>query len=105
MKEVHQQDWMEKWAIYSPDKIAVKEYETQRTLTYAQLNNAGGHIAAYLKNELNLAKGDRVAVLAEHCLEYVALFSAAQKSGDRKSTRLNSSHVRISYAVFCLKKK
>src|SRR5690554_1982746 len=27
------------------------------------------------------------------------------KSIDRKSTRLNSSHVRISYAVFCLKKK
>src|SRR5215813_14438202 len=26
-------------------------------------------------------------------------------AGDRKSTRLNSSHVRISYAVFCLKKK
>src|SRR3989442_6469754 len=26
-------------------------------------------------------------------------------SGDRKSTRLNSSHVRISYAVFCLKNK
>src|SRR5699024_11770089 len=26
-------------------------------------------------------------------------------SGDRKSTRLNSSHVSISYAVFCLKKK
>src|SRR5437868_10473928 len=26
------------------------------------------------------------------------------KSGDRKSTRLNSSHVSISYAVFCLKK-
>src|SRR5699024_12593294 len=27
------------------------------------------------------------------------------KNGDRKSTRLNSSHVSISYAVFCLKKK
>src|SRR5690349_22481264 len=26
-------------------------------------------------------------------------------AGDRKSTRLNSSHVEISYAVFCLKKK
>src|SRR5690554_7681746 len=26
-------------------------------------------------------------------------------AADRKSTRLNSSHVRISYAVFCLKKK
>src|SRR3989442_7615518 len=31
---------------------------------------------------------------------------AAELAGiDRKSTRLNSSHVRISYAVFCLKKK
>src|SRR5690606_10931298 len=30
---------------------------------------------------------------------FIALF------GDRKSTRLNSSHVKISYAVFCLKKK
>src|SRR5207249_8476783 len=28
-----------------------------------------------------------------------------QCRGDRKSTRLNSSHVSISYAVFCLKKK
>src|SRR5690606_41260304 len=27
------------------------------------------------------------------------------KTSDRKSTRLNSSHVKISYAVFCLKKK
>src|SRR5690554_2574546 len=35
--------------------------------------------------------------------EEVMLVSA--KQADRKSTRLNSSHVRISYAVFCLKKK
>src|ERR1022692_3743114 len=31
--------------------------------------------------------------------------AAAGRSGDRKSTRLNSSHLVISYAVFCLKKK
>src|SRR6266446_8028119 len=30
---------------------------------------------------------------------------AASGCGDRKSTRLNSSHLVISYAVFCLKKK
>src|SRR5690554_7245874 len=30
--------------------------------------------------------------------------AAKRRRGDRKSTRLNSSHVRISYAVFCLKK-
>src|SRR6266498_21915 len=29
----------------------------------------------------------------------------SSRTSDRKSTRLNSSHVRISYAVFCLKKK
>src|SRR5438874_10023168 len=32
-------------------------------------------------------------------------FRGATPQGDRKSTRLNSSHVEISYAVFCLKKK
>src|SRR5690625_5553982 len=40
----------------------------------------------------------------------VSVFSRADEQfefrpGDRKSTRLNSSHVAISYAVFCLKKK
>src|SRR3989442_11797635 len=33
------------------------------------------------------------------------LLLPGKKTRDRKSTRLNSSHVRISYAVFCLKKK
>src|SRR5690606_39566124 len=33
------------------------------------------------------------------------LILPAQDGSDRKSTRLNSSHVKISYAVFCLKKK
>src|SRR3989442_3086892 len=33
------------------------------------------------------------------------LVELAQAMEDRKSTRLNSSYVRISYAVFCLKKK
>src|SRR5205814_10580534 len=34
-----------------------------------------------------------------------ALVGAGDGIGDRKSTRLNSSHLGISYAVFCLKKK
>src|SRR3712207_6967510 len=48
-----------------------------------------------------------VAVVEDH----VALVAAARSlgadghGGDRKSTRLNSSHANISYAVFCLKKK
>src|SRR5690349_23000364 len=35
----------------------------------------------------------------------VAVVAPGAVQGDRKGTRLNSSHVEISYAVFCLKKK
>src|SRR5690606_41437520 len=43
-------------------------------------------------------------------LKYSAIVASISKycppsGADRKSTRLNSSHVKISYAVFCLKKK
>src|SRR3989442_10680194 len=43
----------------------------------------------------------------EHCSLPVRKVGCARAilAKDRKSTRLNSSHVRISYAVFCLKKK
>src|SRR3712207_7763092 len=37
--------------------------------------------------------------------DVVAITTALAEHRDRKSTRLNSSHANISYAVFCLKKK
>src|SRR5438874_9016702 len=46
------------------------------------------------------ALGGIVTISVGHC--HPDVVGAAQ---DRKSTRLNSSHVEISYAVFCLKKK
>src|SRR5207302_9857083 len=39
-----------------------------------------------------------------YCDDIVHTYTS-ERSLDRKSTRLNSSHVKISYAVFCLKKK
>src|SRR5699024_11279782 len=36
---------------------------------------------------------------------YIQRHNPSLRRGDRKSTRLNSSHVSISYAVFCLKEK
>src|SRR2546430_9049610 len=38
-------------------------------------------------------------------LNIKTVFARLKEKGDRKSTRLNSSHSQISYAVFCLKKK
>src|SRR5438874_3921561 len=49
---------------------------------------------------------ERVAELRSGQLKYVENDHGHRERGeDRKSTRLNSSHVEISYAVFCLKKK
>src|SRR3712207_8428335 len=43
---------------------------------------------------------------ASHYLEHLLFKGTRRRSArDRKSTRLNSSHANISYAVFCLKKK
>src|SRR5579872_4399769 len=52
---------------------------TIRTKRHARRKPAGGNVAQHL--------------------------AVSRIDQDRKSTRLNSSHVRISYAVFCLKKK
>src|SRR5438874_8020997 len=44
-------------------------------------------------------------VIADDAGNITTTWDVAGVIGDRKSTRLNSSHVEISYAVFCLKKK
>src|SRR5690348_17376012 len=54
-------------------------------------------------HNLLIAGGDRDAALGVTVASIVSL--AATHAEDRKSTRLNSSHPSISYAVFCLKKK
>src|SRR3712207_8960206 len=60
------------------------------------------------RGELARRAPDRAGVeLAElpDLLRVWSLSVAARHLQDRKSTRLNSSHANISYAVFCLKKK
>src|SRR5205809_4295533 len=55
--------------------------------------------------------GTKWELVDRHLLVSAALFQTTKDNaretvnGDRKSTRLNSSHGYISYAVFCLKKK
>src|SRR5690625_5741555 len=69
-----------------------------------------GHVARYaiehwcrIPTEVELAHEFRYR---DPIVNEKTLVVALSQSGeDRKSTRLNSSHVAISYAVFCLKKK
>src|SRR3712207_7792007 len=57
----------------------------------------GGHVLVVLVEVVG------VGAVLEHVV--VALGEGRFVAVDRKSTRLNSSHANISYAVFCLKKK
>src|SRR5438067_9916715 len=64
-------------------------------------------IAASATRAARTARGLRTAdLLRPSAAEQGLDLTGARRLGrDRKSTRLNSSHVSISYAVFCLKKK
>src|SRR5690554_3521838 len=66
-----------------------------------------GDVLAGQLDQLDLAavgRQARVDLAVEDIVDAI-LQGAVGVDLDRKSTRLNSSHVRISYAVFCLKKK
>ncbi len=74
-------DWAAKWAVYQPTHPAFKDAETGEVLNYDTLNRLGNRLANILASKCGLIKGDRIAVLAENCLEYILLFTAAQKMG------------------------
>src|SRR3712207_7236201 len=71
-----------------------------RVMPQAAAATAPGIAAA----DVAFAAGSRVVPLRYASAEELAKV-LQPFAGDRKSTRLNSSHANISYAVFCLKKK
>src|SRR5690606_40288942 len=78
------------------------EKATQLGAKVVTMSDSGGYI--YDENGIDATKlqfiMDLKNVRRGRISEYVDEYGS-----DRKSTRLNSSHVKISYAVFCLKKK
>src|SRR3712207_7653110 len=72
------------------------------TTLFRSLAHPVGGGEQLLLGEIAEIEGD---LLGRHHLDPLALLDRADEGGDRKSTRLNSSHANISYAVFCLKKK
>src|SRR2546430_11397294 len=64
------------------------------------LHQVGNQVGPPLQHHVHLRpRGVHGLLLDGH------LVSSTDERADRKSTRLNSSHSQISYAVFCLKKK
>ena len=78
---IWQQDWISRWALYSPEQIAVSEEDSKATYSYAQLNQSANQIARLMYHTYKINKGDRIGVIADFSINYVALMSAAQKTG------------------------
>src|SRR2546421_4857023 len=90
--------------IRRPPRSTLFPYTTLFRSVYADCGTRG-ELDALLKEE----GVERLP--GAHCYEFLARpqvfaqLAEAEPGTDRKSTRLNSSHDQISYAVFCLKKK
>src|SRR5690625_6125160 len=76
-----------------PNTFTVRDSQCMLTLYYKS-DRIGVIMKQYFKHKIT-------GKIERYPERYGRLF----KDVDRKSTRLNSSHVAISYAVFCLKKK
>src|SRR3712207_8809181 len=87
--------------IRRPPRSTLFPYTTLFRSHYAVIVRLLGYIEIVYEVKLVLAS----VVVVIHKTAYLALLTLNHIKQDRKSTRLNSSHANISYAVFCLKKK
>ncbi len=76
-----QTDWLRNWAIYTPNKVALIEAETEKQVSYEDLFKQSCALALKLQTEFNIEKGDRVAVISQNDVRYVPLFFAVQRLG------------------------
>src|SRR5690625_6139486 len=95
--------------ILSSKLIALDTIEMKLRNTYISQTVVPGqfihiHVAGHmLRRPISVANADPEGTTITIVFKIIG--SGTAKLADRKSTRLNSSHVAISYAVFCLKKK
>src|SRR5688572_30973881 len=86
--------------IRQPPRPTLFPYPTLSDLNEAIANPAS---LEYIWSSINKAMNEAASKTIPH--KKIPSDVQPKKKQDRKSTRLNSSHSQISYAVFCLKKK
>src|SRR3712207_8772554 len=80
-------------------------FRSRRVPTEVRRRCPHAPLKAALRREPRRVQGGTQKVAGESRGPHDRRAFAVLRRGDRKSTRLNSSHANISYAVFCLKKK
>src|SRR5947209_11461198 len=95
-------------AVTAPPSLTAAERARLAAARLELTLGVGQHRASWPREDLVAALAQRRLFLRVDRLEAFGeppdLVATVQAFGDRKSTRLNSSHANISYAVFCLKK-
>jgi fatty-acyl-CoA synthase len=76
-------DWMERGERYFPDALAIVDVTKGEAgrFTYREMNRRANRLAAYLRDELGIRRGDRVGILAMNCVEILDAFFACGKLG------------------------
>jgi fatty-acyl-CoA synthase len=75
-------DWLARRASLSPDRLALIEaIGAERRITWREWNAAAGRTARLLHDRLGVRRGDRVAILAMNCVEYLDVLFACAKLG------------------------
>lgn len=81
MTSLHiESDWLKRWSLYSPNKLALIDPQNSASFSYSHLFQASNRLAHHLKNK-GIQAGDRIGVFSPNCVEMVALFFAAQRMG------------------------
>jgi fatty-acyl-CoA synthase len=78
---MHAADLLSARARLTPDREALLDQNTGQRYTYAQINRRANQAANYLRQNLQVQKGDRVSILAQNCLAYVDLVYGLAKVG------------------------
>lgn len=74
-------DWLAKWATYTPDNLFLRDHLKQKQWTYGQGQQRAIILAAHLRDQHGIARGDRVALLSTNRSESVFLMLACVKLG------------------------
>lgn len=78
---MHVADLLSRRAQLTPDRLALVELATGNRYSFADLNRRANQLANFMRDELGIEKGDRVAILAHNSVAYLDLFYGLAKIG------------------------
>ncbi|MBD3220023.1 AMP-binding protein [bacterium] len=76
-----QVDWLARWAVYTPSARMLRDHARDREWSYGEADGRVSALARHLADDLGIARGDRVAVLAQNRAETVFLYLACVRLG------------------------